>query len=190
MHKRLISNRADGLSSFDVEFKAESAPFIGDSLNTDEYFQLSTPLSNFAKSGTTDDIIRPFNVDKSSKKRTNYGLWNAVIRIDLSKLAGKSDTVEPVDLTVACIGEGNVKYTGARDGKTLHKFLTAGLLKKAGIPVKRGYFNRYEQYIRQITPETENCGMIERPDSSAVPAVGNEVGPIQSQDSGWSVGTW
>lgn len=154
MHKRLVSNRADGLNDYDISY---TAPSIGDSEYDPEAFLIDEPLSNFAKSGTTDDVIRPFNVESSSKKKTNYGLWNAVIRIDLSKLSGQS-TPDIRDITLACIGEGNTKFTGARDGKTLHKFLSTGLLKKSGIKAPAGFFTQYENYIRSVTPVTENCG--------------------------------
>jgi hypothetical protein len=73
--------------------------------------------------------------------------------------AFSGDTGQEVcDLTIACIGECNEKYTGARDGKTLHKFVSAGLLKKAGIKSPDGFFKRYEEYLRKMTPAYENCG--------------------------------
>jgi hypothetical protein len=161
LHKRLLSNRADGLTDYDIQFGSDTSlmTLSADSVLPEAAFLNSEALANFSKSGTTDDVIRPFNVDNISKQRTNYGLWNAVIRVDLSQFAGsKSTAPEVADLTVACVGECNTKFTGERDGKTLHKFLTAGLLHKAGIPVKNGYFHRYEQYILKNTPISENCG--------------------------------
>ncbi len=58
-----------------------------------------------------------------------------MIRIDLAVLSGEGPP-DIHDVTVACIGECNYKYTGPRDGKTLHRFLTAALLKKAGHPLR------------------------------------------------------
>jgi hypothetical protein len=161
LHKRLLSNRADGLTDYDVQFGSDTSlvALPVDSVLSEAAFLNSETLANFSKSGTTDDVIRPFNVDNTSKQRTNYGLWNAVIRVDLSQFKGSKSTLpEVADLTVACVGECNTKFTGERDGKTLHKFLTTGLLHKAGIPVKIGYFHHYEQYILKNTPISENCG--------------------------------
>jgi hypothetical protein len=120
-----------------------------------------------AKSGTSDDIIRPFNVDASSAKRTNYCMWNAVLRVDLAKLPGsplRGGGSEVKDITVACIGEGNQQYTGSRDGKSLHKFLTAGLLKIAGVKAPNGYFTQYENYLRRLPPDLTNCGIAPEPE--------------------------
>ena len=114
--------------------------------------------SNFAKSGTSDDVIKPFDAPPNSTRRTNYGIWNAVIRIDLAALSGQGPP-DIHDVTVACIGECNYQFTGPRDGKTLHRFLTAALLKKAGIPCANGFYSQYESYIRHITPSVENCGL-------------------------------
>lgn len=159
LHKRLISNRADGLRDYDIAYNRNPADYVSeDSLFSPDAFSIDGPLSNFAKSGTTDDVIRPFNVDVTSKKRTCYGLWNAVIRVNLSSFANLQEP-EVRDIAIACIGECNYKYTGAADGKTLHKFLSAGLLKKAGIKSPDGFFSAYEQYIRSTTPLSENCGM-------------------------------
>jgi hypothetical protein len=160
MHKRLVSNAADGLRGFDIPVDLAAT---NDSGSTTQYAPdalfLATPLSNYAKSGTTDDVITPFNAPKGSKARTNYGLWNAVVRIDLSALAGIVDSPDFRDVTIACIGECNRRYTGERDGKSLHKFVSARLLKMAGAQCKDGFFSRYEQYIRKITPITEDCGI-------------------------------
>lgn len=158
LHKRLTSNKWDGLNDYDINYNAEySDPVYTDSLFNREALALLKPLSNFAKSGTTDDIIRPFNSDITSKKRTNYGLWNAVIRIDLSKLSNEQ-IPEIRDLTIACIGECNDHYTGARDGKTLNKYVSRDLLKKAGVKSPDGFFNLYENYIKKITPpENQFC---------------------------------
>lgn len=154
MHKRLVSNRADGLIDFDINSSY-------DSIVTNQYspdaFTITEPLSNFAKSGTTDDVIRPFNEEASTKNRTNYGLWNAVIRVDFSKIRGFGDP-EIKDITIACVGECNSKYTGERDGKTLHKFISRGLLQAGGIKSPGSYFTQYERYLKKVTPETEDCG--------------------------------
>ena len=160
MHKRLISNRADGLSEYDIAFTSDSANSSGSGyqFNPQDY-PIDGPLSNFAKSGTSDDVIKPFNVGSESKNRTNYGLWNAVIRVDFSRFSGFGDS-DIRDITVACIGECNTKFTGERDGKTLHKFLTKGLMQIGGIKSPDGFFTRYEQYLKKVTPASENCGEI------------------------------
>lgn len=158
LHKRLVSNRADGLIDYDIPYEVnQSDPVYSGTKFDPEAYTITESLSNFAKSGTTDDVIRPFNVDASSPKRTNYGIWNAVIRVDLSKFS-ESPQPDIHDITIACIGECNSQLTGVRDGKTLHKFLTSGLLAKAGIKSPGGFFSQYEQYIRKITPASENCG--------------------------------
>lgn len=167
LHLRLTSNKYDGLTAYDIPYPSDSladtliAP--SDSVYDPDVYTIDEPLSNFAKSGTTDDVIRPFNVDASSKKRTNYGIWNAVVRLDLSKYSGKKAAPEIKDVTVACIGECNRKYTGARDGKTLHKYLTKALLKEAGIKVDDGFFSKYERYLRSVPPDETNCGVEENP---------------------------
>jgi len=156
MHNRLTGNRADQLIPYDIAVPvdssggADSAIFAPPSQSQDfdpEKFTLDAPVSNFAKSGTTDDVFRPFNVDAASKQRTNYCIWNAVVRIDLSRLSSTSSAVDIQDVTMSCIGEGNTKYTGERDGKTMHKFLSMGLLKSAGLKVDNGYFSQYENYL-------------------------------------------
>jgi hypothetical protein len=160
LHKRLIGPRWDGLADFDVAYRIDETDPVYASLRFDpDAFYLDAPVSNFAKSGTSDDILRPFNVDASSRARTNYCMWNAVIRIDLSKLpgAGRGAASEVRDITIASIGEGNLQFTGPRDGKSLHKFLTSGLLKTAGVRAPNGFFNQYEAYLKRVTPPTENC---------------------------------
>jgi hypothetical protein len=152
MHKRLVGNLADGLVEYDMPCSVDSTMIAGGEFNPDA-FLIDEPLSNYAKSGTTDDVMRPFNADVASPKRASYGLWNAVIRIDFSALS--SEVVPDVrDVTIACIGECNTHYTGVADGKTLHKFLTRGLLKLAGAPVADGFFTKYEHYLRRVTPDT------------------------------------
>lgn len=148
LHLRLVSNRWDNLEKYDLAYNDDSAGTTDTVFDANRFVMHGQP-SNFAKSGTSDDIIRPFNTDPASKVRTNFGLWNAVVRVDLARFSANDSVPEPADLTIACIGECNTTYTGARDGKTLHKFLTRGLLKKAGIPAKNGYFSRYEHYLRQ-----------------------------------------
>lgn len=157
MHKRLISNRYDGLTEYDVSYlNSFTTPEPVNKFDPD-YLIIDEPLSNFAKSGTTDDVIRPFNVGAESKKRTNYGLWNAVIRIDFSRLKGFGEP-DIRDITIACVGECNTKFTGERDGKTLHKFVSQGLLKIAGVKAPGGFFSQYEQYLKKVSPASENCG--------------------------------
>jgi hypothetical protein len=158
LHKRLVSNRADGLFDFDIPYSADpSDPAFTEGKLNSEALLIKEPLSNIAKSGTTDDVIRPFNTDASTKLRTNYGLWNAVIRVDMSRFSGAQQP-DIHDITIACTGECNTKYTGVRDGKTLHKFVTAGLLARAGIRAPGGFFSQYEQYVKRVTPPEENCG--------------------------------
>jgi hypothetical protein len=152
MHKRLIGNAADGLAAYDAATADTLATDSAAGFNPD-LFMIDEPLANYAKSGTTDDVMRPFNVDAASPRRTNYGLWNAVIRIDLGRLANSADP-DIHDVTVACVAECNSHYTGVADGKTLHKFLTRDLLRMAGVPVQNGFFAHYEKYIKSVTPDT------------------------------------
>lgn len=158
LHKRLVSNPGDGLAGFDVLSTSDSLAQMIDTGFDPVVLMQTQPVSNFAKSGTTDDVLKPYNTDIISKKRTNFGLWNAVIRIDLSKLSG--DTIPDIrDVTIACIGECNDAHTGVRDGKTLHKFVSAELLKRAGVKVQDGFFSAYEKYIQSHTPEPyKTCG--------------------------------
>lgn len=169
MHKRLVSNRWDGLGGYDISSDSVSyAGPVADSVFSPDAFRLKAPLSNYAKSGTSDDVIRPFNVDVTSKKRTNYGLWNAVIRVDLSAFADRT-APEVRDITIACVGECNQQYTGARDGKSLHKFVSRELLKTGGrtVPPGDGYFNRYEHYLETVTPDSlRYCGHAPAVDTS------------------------
>lgn len=161
LHKRLVSNRGDGLTDFDIAYSQDStSAAIPDSLFSNDKYYISSPLSNFAKSGTTDDVIRPFNENAASKKRTNYGIWNAVVRVDFSRFKGYGDP-DIRDITIACIGECNTKYTGVRDGKTLHKFVSQNLLKMAGTRSPNGFFTQYENYLKKVTPASENCGSAE-----------------------------
>jgi hypothetical protein len=167
LHKRLVSNLADGLEQYDIPAGNDSLAMIPtDTAFREDVLALAGPASNLAKSGTTDDVIYSSGADGKAKDKTNYGLWNAIIRVDLSKfsndkraLATDSTSPPPItDVTVACIGECNEKRTGPRDGKTLHKFLTTGLLKKAGVPCPNGFFRRYEDYIKRTTPASvKNC---------------------------------
>jgi hypothetical protein len=151
MHKRLVSNAADGLGAYDIACPDSLDAGTNDTVFSSDACILEGAPSNFAKSGTTDDVIRPFDADMTSSRRTNYGLWNAVIRIDLGRFS--SDTASRItDVTVACMGECSQKFTGERDGKTLHKFLTAGLLKKGGIRTENGFYARYENYLKRVTP--------------------------------------
>jgi hypothetical protein len=157
MHKRLTGNLADELADYDIA----RDPVWYDTNN----FQIKRPLSNFAKSGTSDDILTPYNSDPQQGKMTNYCLWNAVIRITLEKSASVNgpETIfrgtmpllaDSLDITIACIGEGNKRNTGFQDGKTLHKFLTSGLLNKFGSKTGNGFFKDYEQYLTDTTPES------------------------------------
>lgn len=162
LHKRLISNAADRLSPFDICTTA------------------GWPPGNFAKSGTTDDILRPFNAADGDSSKTNYGLWNAVVRLRLTRetlqnmvrqdtLVGRNNDLhipygdipvqEDCDVTVACIGECNEQYTGARDGKTLHSFITRELLHTFGVPCTSGFYTAYERELISQTPEkVRYCG--------------------------------
>lgn len=159
LHKRLVSNPSDGLEGFDVSDSALQVYVSKDEGFDEKTLTISQPVSNFAKSGTTDDVIRPFNVGSESIKRTDYGLWNAILRLDFKKLT--KDTLDGGvrDVTIACIGECNQEFTGGRDGKTLHKYVSVGLLKKAGIPCNYGFFHRYEAYLKSIPVDnSKSCG--------------------------------
>lgn len=104
----------------------------------------SGTVSNFAKSGTTDDIRRPYFHDRLTPgAKTNYCLWNGVVRVNMSAFSGDS-TEEFSDVTVACIGEGarGMKPSG-RDGKSLHKFITHSMLATGGRPVSGGFYSQY-----------------------------------------------
>lgn len=155
LHKRLTSNRWDGLNAYDIPYEPPAYDSYENYTTFNENaFLIPGTVSNFAKSGTTDDVILPFNVDVTSKKRTNYGLWNAVVRVDLSKFEGDSLPEDIRDITLACIGECNFKYTGARDGKSLHKYVSMALLKHGGIKSPNGFFNQYERYLKMTTPDS------------------------------------
>jgi hypothetical protein len=161
LHKRLVGS--DGLDAYDIPAEADSAGREEGSAFDPNVLMLSGPASNFAKSGTTDDVLKPFNATLKSGKKTNYGVWNAVIRVDMNRLGDTRAGAEPDvrDITVACIGECNEKYTGVRDGKTLHKFLTKGLILRAGVAAAgpNGFFTRYESYLKRVTPkEMMDCG--------------------------------
>lgn len=144
MHNRL-AGQYDGLSQFDI---------AGDYENWDDF---PKSFSNLAKSGTADDIIQSYN---APKKKTNYCLWNAIIRVDFQKF-GSANGIG--DITIACVGEGNKENTGPADGKTMHKYLTAGLLKIGGVPQKDGFYKKYENYLRTLPEEIEE---LEIPDDS------------------------
>jgi hypothetical protein len=157
LHKRLVTN--DGLDAYDIPAAADTAGLE----QKDTFDRTTLPLggaaSFIAKSGTTDDVIKPFDAGAKSGRKTNYGMWNAVLRVDLAKLAPGKNEPDVRDITVACIGECNEKYTGVRDGKTLHKFLTKDLMLRAGVPCANGFFTRYEAYLKRVTPkDSMECG--------------------------------
>ncbi len=170
LHKRLISNPADNLEMYDI-------------------CDNNGMLSNFAKSGTTDDVIRPFNSGITDEERTNYGLWNAVLRLRLKKddlyemvqhdtlinqgyrSAIKFDNMlstEELDITLACIGECNTRYTGERDGKTLHGYVSRDLLKKFGITCTTGYYRHYEEVLVNTTPDKVRYAVNKDPNISFI----------------------
>jgi len=144
MHNRLCG-LYDNLSTFDIlgnHFVSQN----GDTL----WEAASGTFSNIAKSGTSDDILRPFDA-KSHLEKTNYCLWNAILRVNMNKF-GSIGAIN--DITVACVGEGSKKYTGAADGKSLHKHITTGLLRKGGVAVTQdGFYKNYENYLRTNTIE-------------------------------------
>ena len=131
LHNRL-AGRHDGLSQFDIKGGIDWETF-------------PTTFSNLAKSGTSDDIILSYN---DPDKKTNYCLWNAIIRVDLGKFGSHQGGI--TDITIAAVGEGNVKNTGPADGKSMHKYLTAALLRMGGIPVKDGFYKNYDNYLRTL----------------------------------------
>ncbi len=150
LHKRLVSNPSDGLGGFDIcENDGEQE-------------------SNFAKSGTTDDVIRPFNSDVTDSARTCYGLWNAVLRLRLTRenlrreacaasTPGREEygnvrfdsvpAAETVDVTLASIGECNQRFTGDRDGKSLHGYVSRELLHAYGTPCPDGFYRSFEEEL-------------------------------------------
>lgn len=155
LHKRLIANPSERLRSYDI-------------CNNEGL------KSNFAKSGTTDDIIKPYYADTRDTSRTNYGLWNAVLRLKMSRAdmisAINKDSVlqlnskmkkicetipdkQIIDVTLACIGECNLMHTGLRDGKTLHSYISTSLLHNFGIPCSSGFYNSYEKEIINETSD-------------------------------------
>ncbi len=179
MHKRLISNPWDRLGAYDIAWPLDSAAMV-DTVFDPNALLVDEPLSNFAKSGTTDDIIRPFYASADSKERTNYGMWNAVIRIDLSKFDRRDTTPDIRDVTLSCIGECVTRYTGPRDGKTLHGYLSRGLLKRAGTPSPGGFYSQYERYLRQTTPAAaRDCGRyLPPPDTAAADTGGSAAASV------------
>ena len=155
MHKRL-AGPIDGLGMYDVAVTIDSARMATGEATEEDLMPFSG-ASNYAKSGTTDDVIQSFEMGAKGVKKTNYGMWNATIRIDLSKLSG-AQTPDVRDVTISCIGECIERYTGPRDGKTLHKFVSTNLLKKAGVPCANGFYGQYESYIKRETPDNiKNC---------------------------------
>lgn len=157
LHKRLVVN--DGLDAYDIPVAADTAGLEQKDAFDRATLPLEGPATYLAKSGTTDDVIKPFDMAAKSGKKTNYGMWNAVLRVDLSRLAPGKNEPDVRDITVACIGECNEKYTGVRDGKTLHKFLTKDLMLRAGVQSPNGFFTRYEAYLKRTTPkDSMECG--------------------------------
>ena len=168
LHKRLVTN--DGLDAYDIPAAADTAGLEQKDAFDRTTLPLEGPVSYLAKSGTTDDVITPFNAGRKSGSKTNYGVWNAVLRVDLSRLAPGKNEPDVRDITVACIGECNEKYTGVRDGKTLHKFLTKDLMLRAGVQSPNGFFTRYEAYIKRVTPkDSMECGGTTPVDQKAKP---------------------
>jgi hypothetical protein len=170
LHKRLSSNPSDNLEMFDICDNTEV-------------------MSNYAKSGTTDDVIRPFDSGTTDEKRTNYGLWNAVLRLRLKKsdllemiqhdslirqgyrTEFENDSIpvqEDIDITLACIGECNTRYTGERDGKSLHGYVSRELLKSFGIPCTTGYYRQYEEELINSTPDKVRYAVNKDPNLSFI----------------------
>lgn len=170
LHKRLISNRSDRLGKFDI-CKDENDTF----------------LSNFGKSGTTDDIIRPFNADITDTTRTNYGLWNAVMRLrlkreDLIKAVAKDTTMKKIknyhfsynsvpeeellDVTLASVGECNKNFTGERDGKTLHGYVSREFLHAFGASCSTGFYTDYEKELQVETSDSKKYSSNDKSDLS------------------------
>jgi hypothetical protein len=52
------------------------------------------------------------------------------------------------------VGECNEKNTGPRDGKSLHKYVSSGLLHAYGIPVDSGFYRWYAAQIAAGTPDS------------------------------------
>lgn len=170
LHKRLLSNPSDRLSKYDI---CENG--------------ISGILSNFAKSGTTDDVIRPFNADITDTTRTNYGLWNAVMRLrlkrnDLINAIARDSSIkkmkdfhfnyksvpeeEILDVTLASIGECNKQFTGTRDGKTLHGYVSREFLHAFGVPCSTGVYADYESDLNKKISDREKYHNDSRPNLS------------------------
>jgi hypothetical protein len=148
LHKRLTSNPADNLTDFDIPV-SDTRPRLSDTRTfSEDMLTPDHPLSNFAKSGTTNDIKRPFNTPSWSEERTNYGNWNAVIRIDMNKLDTAEREQDIRDICISAVAEGNREYTGATDGKSLHNYITKDLLHSAGIENPRGFYYKYEALLK------------------------------------------
>lgn len=170
LHKRLVNATFPSLNNLDI-------------CNSEK----PKNVSNFAKSGTTDDIIKPYYATSTDNYRTNYGLWNAVLRLNLKKEdlmeAIKSDSLlkdqktillsdlvpeqEILDITLACIGECDKQHTGTRDGKTLHSYVSTSLLKRFGAqPCSSGFFQTYERQIKKETSDQVKYGFQDKSDLS------------------------
>ena len=133
------------------------------------------PLANYAKSGTTDDVLRPYNSDPALKESTAYGIWDGTFSL---KLKGKElkaylpqGTPLPKDedivITLASVGETNRKNTGTPDGKSLHKYLSIALMRhygKVGCGGD-GYYQKLEQEIIEDTPRKVRFWEMESDDS-------------------------
>lgn len=157
LHKRLVSTPSERLQSYDICSSGENQ------------FK-----SNFAKSGTTDDIIKPYYAESKDTSKTNYGLWNAVLRLNLTRndmhkaitkdpilnsqkhikqLCQRVPNQEIMDVTLACIGECDQRHTGFRDGKTLHGYVSRSLLQSFGIPCSSGFYSEYEDEVIKETSD-------------------------------------
>ena len=125
-----------------------------DSSSTFNNFIKYGVASNFAKSGTTDDIRNPFFYDRLSPTvKTNYNIWNAVLRVNLSKLDSAVTKNDIRDITISCVGEGLHNKRRWRDGKSLHRYVTDTMLYKLGKPYKKGFYSQYKLYIDSLFEE-------------------------------------
>ena len=149
LFKRFTSNPADNFTRFDLCYSEKRRKLIPN----------TSPLVNFAKSGTTDDIIRPFNWDMTNNVKTNYGIWDGIFRVNLPEK--ELNNLDPnhshfnntVDITVISVGECNRKYTGLPYGKVLHAPITNTIMNTYGQRgCYPGFYTKYEEEIIADTP--------------------------------------
>ena len=155
MHKIFASKYSEG--NYDIAYRIlPDDPSLSDANFNPDAFLLNEPLSNFSANGSTHDFIKLFNENTNSNLQIHYSLLNSVIRVNLSKFSGSSES-DIRDLTISCISECAKKGTEPLIYDEFNKILIKALLSKAGIKHRKGFFSEYEQYIKKVTPPEENC---------------------------------